>query len=419
MTAEMCADFSTLRARSGNGNMYTNAFIRGEASMLRHESDADRNFRMEVRDWLARNLDPSLRDLPGRPVPAVMLVWCRKLHGQGWLIPHWPRAYGGSEMPPVRQLILYEEQARAGVPDISLQGVNHIGPTLMRFGSDEQKRRHLPPIAASEVIWCQGYSEPGAGSDLTALRTRAVIDGDHLVINGSKIWTTWGHHAHWMFALVRTGAIEDKAKGITFVLIDLATSGITRRPITTIAGEDELAEVFFDDVRVPMENVVGGIGEGWTVATALLNDERLRGSHPGIALKALWRLRRLAAFAGADQDPVVQDRLSALEIEVEAVSASYLDLMEMAQDASLASADSSFMKILCTEVTQRIGGAMLEIAGGLGAVESLEDHDGRRVDFTATALASRRLSILGGTNEIQRTLIASHVLRLTRSGSRA
>ncbi len=304
--------------------------------MLRHETEADRGFRIEVRDWLARNLDAALRDLPGRPAPGDMLAWCRKLHGQGWLLPHWPRAHGGTEMSPVRQLILYEEQARAGVPEISLQGVNHIGPTLIRFGSDAQIRRHLPPIAASEMIWCQGYSEPGAGSDLTALRTRAVINGDDLIINGSKIWTTWGHHAHWMFALVRTGAPEEKAGGITFVLIDLATPGITRRAITTIAGDDELAEVFFDDVRVPLANVVGDIGQGWSVATALLNEERLRGSNPSFALKALWRLRRLARFTGADRDGAVQDRIAAFEIEVEAVSASYLELMEAAQDGGLA-----------------------------------------------------------------------------------
>jgi alkylation response protein AidB-like acyl-CoA dehydrogenase len=387
--------------------------------MLRHEIEADCNFRMDVRDWLGRNLDPALQDLPGRPAPAAMLAWCRKLHARGFLIPHWPRAHGGSEMSPVHQLILCEEQARAGAPDISLQGVNHIGPTLMRFGSAEQQRRHLPPIAASEVIWCQGYSEPGAGSDLTALRTRAVVDGDHLVIDGSKIWTTWGHHAHWMFALVRTGAPEDKAKGITFVLIDLSTPGITRRPIPTIAGDDELAEVFFDGVRVPLENVVGAVGDGWTVATALLNEERLRGSHPGFALKALWRLRRLARFTGADSDPAVQDRIAALEIEVEAVCASYLDLMEMAQDGGFETADSSFMKIIGTEVTQRVADAMLEIGGSLGAVQPVVDHDGRRVDFSTTALAARRLSILGGTNEIQRSLITSRVLGLSRSGSRA
>jgi alkylation response protein AidB-like acyl-CoA dehydrogenase len=387
--------------------------------MLRHETEADGNFRMDVRDWLARNVDPSLQDLPGRPAPDAMIAWCRKLHGKGFLIPHWPCVYGGSEMSAVRQLILHEEQARAGAPDISLQGVNHIGPTLMRFGSAEQQRRHLPPIANGEVIWCQGYSEPGAGSDLTALRTRATVDGDHLVIDGSKIWTTWGHHAHWMFALVRTGTPEDKAKGITFVLIDLATPGITRRPITTIAGEDELAEVFFDGVRVPLENVVGAIGGGWTVATALLNEERLRGSHPGFALKALWRLRRLARFTGADQDPAVQDRIAALEIDVEAVCASYLDLMETAQDSGPASTDSSFMKIIGTEVTQRVADAMLEIGGDLGAVQGLVDHDGRRIDFTTTALAARRLSIYGGSNEIQRSLIASRVLGLSRSGSRA
>jgi alkylation response protein AidB-like acyl-CoA dehydrogenase len=387
--------------------------------MLRAETEAEHAFRMQVRNWLAQNLDASLRDLPGRPEPADMLAWCRQLQRQGWLVPHWPRAYGGSELTPVQQLILYEEQARAGVPEISLQGVNHIGPVLIRFGSEAQKQRHLPPIRESEVIWCQGYSEPAAGSDLAGLRTRAVIDGDHLVINGSKIWTTWGHHAHWMFALVRTGAPEAKRDAITFVLLDLATPGITRRPIETIAGEDELAEVFFDDVRVPLENVVGGIGKGWTVATALLNEERLRGSNPSFALKALWRLRRLAAFTGAERDPAVRDRIAALEIEVEAVSASYLDLMEIAQDGDLESTDSSFIKIIGTEVTQRITEAMQEIAGPLGAVQPAREFDGRMVDFTGVALQARRLSIMGGTNEIQRSLIASRVLQLPRGGARA
>jgi alkylation response protein AidB-like acyl-CoA dehydrogenase len=269
------------------------------------------------------------------------------------------------------------------------------------------------------VIWCQGYSEPAAGSDLAGLRTRAVIDGDNLVINGSKIWTTWGHHAHWMFALVRTGAPEAKRDAITFVLLDLATPGITRRPIVTIAAEDELAEVFFDDVRVPIENVVGGIGKGWTVATALLNEERLRGSNPSFALKALWRLRRLAAFTGAERDPAVRERIAALEIEVEAVSASYLDLMEIAQDGDLESTDSSFIKIIGTEATQRITEAMQEIAGPLGAVQLAREFDGRMVDFTGVALQARRLSIMGGTNEIQRSLIASRVLQLPRGGARA
>ncbi|MDT3687925.1 MAG: acyl-CoA dehydrogenase family protein [Pseudorhodoplanes sp.] len=387
--------------------------------MLREETGADHAFRMDARVWLAQNLDPSLRDLPGRPDPERMLNWCRRLHAKGWLVPHWPRAYGGSELTPVQQLILYEEQARAGVPEISLQGINHIGPILIRFGSEDQKRRHLPPILDGKVIWCQGYSEPGAGSDLAGLRTRAVVDGDHLVINGSKIWTTWGHYAHWMFALVRTSAPELRRNAITFVLIDMASPGITRRPIKTIAGEDELAEIFFDNVRVPIENVVLGIGQGWAVATELLNEERLRGSNPSFALKALWRLRRLAAYTGIDRDLGVRDRLAALEIEAEAVSASYLDLMETVDDSNVASADSSFIKIIGTEVTQRITEAMQELAGPLAAVEHSVPYDGRQVDFSGLPLQARRLSILGGTNEIQRSLIASRVLQLPRGGTRA
>jgi alkylation response protein AidB-like acyl-CoA dehydrogenase len=199
----------------------------------------------------------------------------------------------------------------------------------------------------------------------------------------------------------------------------MATPGITRRPIVTIAGEDELAEVFFDNVRVPLGNVVLGIGQGWTVATALLNEERLRGSNPSFALKALWGLRRLAAYIKADRDPAVRDRIAALEIEVEAVSASYLDLMEMAADGDLESTDSSFIKIIGTEVTQRITEAMQEIAGPLAAVEQPVPSEGRRVDFTRMPLQARRLSIMGGTNEIQRSLIASRVLQLPRGAARA
>ncbi len=390
----------------------------GVCHVLRPETAADHAFRIEVRDWLNKNLDPSLRDLPLRPEPALMKAWFRRLAEKGWLVAHWPRAYGGMDATPVQQLILIEEQAVSGVPDVSLQSINHIGPILIRFGSEEQKRLHLPPILSGDVIWCQGYSEPGAGSDLSGLRTRAVVDGDHLVINGSKIWTTWAHHAQWMFALVRTGAAEERRNAITFVLVDMATPGITRRPIKTIAGDDELAEVFFDNVRVPVENVVGSIGQGWTVATALLNEERLRGSHPGQALKALSRLQRLAAFTGADWDPAGRDRISALAIEVEAVSASYLDAMEASAGGDFESTDSSFIKIIGTETTQRITEAMQDIAGPLGALQDSIEYEGRRVDFTSTGLQARRLSIMGGTNEIQRSLIASRVLHLPRGGNR-
>lgn len=386
--------------------------------MLRPETPAEHAFRLEVRDWLSKNLDKSLRDLPVRPQPSQMCDWYRRLRDTGWLVPHWPRAYGGMEATPVQQLILIEEQAAAGVPDMSMQGINHIGPILIRFGTEAQKQRHLPGILSGEVIWCQGYSELGAGSDLNSLHTRAIIDGDHLVINGSKIWTTLAHYSQWMFALVRTGAPEGRRNAITFILIDMATPGITCRPIKTIAGEDELAEVFFDNVPVPIENVVGSVGQGWTIATALLNEERLRGSHPGHALKALYYLRRLATFLAVDQVPVVQDRIAALEIEVEAVSASYLDAMEASAGEDLDSTDSSFIKILGMETTQRITEAMQDIAGPFGALQELVAHEGRMVDFTIAGLQARRLSIMGGTSEIQRSLIASRVLQLPRGGSR-
>ena len=174
------------------------------------------------------------------------------------------------EAPLQQQIILMEELGRAGAPELSAQGISHIGPILIAFGSEEQKARHLPGILSGDAIWCQGYSEPGAGSDLASLRTAAVLDGDSFVINGQKIWTTWAHHADWMFALVRTDPAAVKQAGISFILIDMKSPGITARPIRTIANDDELAEVFFDNVRVPRENLVGELNDGWRIANALL-----------------------------------------------------------------------------------------------------------------------------------------------------
>src|SRR5690606_34988551 len=303
---------------------------------------------------------------------------------------------------------------RAGAPDLPSQGLNHIGPILMRFGTESQKRRHLPPIIAGDVIWCQGYSEPGAGSDLAALRTRAERRGDSLVVNGHKIWTTWGHHAQWMYALVRTSAGASRRDGITFVLIDLSTPGITRRPIRTIAGDDEFCEVFFDDVVVPLENVVGEIDRGWEIATALLSEERLRVAAPLQALRALTRLHMLCEATGALEDPVLAVRVAEVEIETEALIASYLSVAET--HAAGGAVDSSYLKILATETVQRILDVLQEVAGERRAVKRALPRGDRRLDFSEMFLQARRLSIYAGSNEIQRTLIATRVLGLGGGG---
>ena len=197
--------------------------------MLRTDSKEDALFRAEVAKWLDANIPAHLKHLTFRPMPEEGMQWYKKLSERGWIAPHWPREHGGMDATPTQQVILMEEMARAGAPDIPTQGLNHIGPILIKCGTEAQKR-HLPAIISGEAIWCQGYSEPGSGSDLASLRTRAELQGSELVINGHKIWTTWGHHADWMFALVRTSDNGPRQKGITFVLIDLKTPGITLRP---------------------------------------------------------------------------------------------------------------------------------------------------------------------------------------------
>ena len=382
--------------------------------MLRPGSDGEVKFRLEVRNWLKENLSADLRDLTFRPLPEKILPWCRKLYDQGWIAPHWPKYAGGMGATPVQQVILMEELALAGAPDAPAQGLNHIGPLLIKLGSDEQKKRHLPSILKSDVIWCQGYSEPNAGSDLTSLRTKADIDGDELVINGHKIWTSWAQHAHWMFALVRTGGGSSNREGITFVLIDMASDGITRRPIENIARDEEFCEVFLDDVRVPISNVVREIGQGWSVATTLLNEERIRIGGPVHALRAMAKLRAMARYRPESMDSRIADQLARAEIEVEALTASYLDSLERFEKGESDGSDSSYLKILGTETTQFIHDIAMDIAGDEGARRVPITTNELTADFSEMFLQSMRLPIYGGSNEIQRSILAGRVLHLPR-----
>jgi alkylation response protein AidB-like acyl-CoA dehydrogenase len=376
--------------------------------VLRMETLAEATFRAEVAQWLDANVPERLRHMTFRPLPVEGMPWYKKLSARGWIAPHWPVCHGGMDATPVQQVILMEELARAGAPDIPTQGLNHIGPILIKCGTPAQQQRHLPAILAGDAIWCQGYSEPGAGSDLASLRTRAVIDGDSLVISGHKIWTTWGHHAHWMFALVRTSDGAPKQHGITFVLIDLKTPGISRRAIRTIAGDDEFCEVFLDDVRVPLTNVVGEIDHGWKVATALLSEERLRIGSPALAQKALERLRRLAA--SRPRSSRTDDLLAHAEIETETLVASFLSVAEAEQAG--AGADSSYLKILATETVLVILDALQEIAGEDAPLRDTTLTPHGHLDYSEMFLQSRRLTIYGGTNEVQRNIIATKVLGL-------
>ena len=383
------------------------------------DSPEDRAFRLEVRAWLADTLPDRLRGLSTRPRFEDAQWWYGKLAGRGWAALHWPREWGGAEAGLDRQIILREELARAGAPEISSQGLNHIGPILMRFGSAAQKRRHLPKILSGEVTWCQGYSEPGAGSDLAGLATRAVPDGAGFVVTGRKIWTTWAHHAQWMFLLARTDPeAPRKQAGIGFLLVDLSSAGITVQPIRTIAGDDEFAEVLLDGVRVPRGNLVGGVGDGWRIATALLAHERLGTASPAACYDALRRVRAVARANGAIRDAAFRDRLAGAEIEVAGLAAAYSRAAALARAGRAPDAGAAVLKIVATETLQKVVDLLYETAGADAALSGrIETPDGP-VEVAALMLQCRRATIYGGTSEIMRDVVARRVLGLPADGAR-
>jgi alkylation response protein AidB-like acyl-CoA dehydrogenase len=306
-----------------------------------------------------------------------------------------------------------EELAHAGAPQLPAQGLNHIGPILIKFGTDAQKARHLPPIIAGTVIWAQGYSEPGAGSDLASLATRATLQGDHFVVQGQKIWTTWGHYSDWMFALVRTDPqAQPRHAGISFLLLDLHSPGITVRPIKTIAGDDEFSEVYFDNVIVPAENLVGKLNDGWRIANALLGHERLGTSNPQYALVAIERIKTMARASGIIDDPAFQDRLAAASINVTVLSALFSHAVELASQKQNPGPESSIIKIFGSELLQSLNELLLEAAGSHASTANPIATAFGEVDVAAPFLQVRRATIYGGSSEIQRNIVARRVLNL-------
>ncbi|HTI45753.1 MAG TPA: acyl-CoA dehydrogenase family protein [Casimicrobiaceae bacterium] len=391
---------------------------------LEYSAD-ERAFRDEVRAWLRANLPSALRDKVVRYAPLTrddLLAWHRILAGQGWIAPAWPREWGGTGWTVVERYIFEEECGYAGAPPLLPFGLMMCAPVLLKFGTDAQRQRFLPRIYRGDDFWCQGYSEPGAGSDLAALRTSAVRRGDRYIVNGQKMWTTLAHMADWIFCLVRTDASgERKQDGISFLLIDMRSPGITVRPLMLMDGHHEVNEVFFDDVEVPVDQRVHDEGKGWTVAKYLLGHERMNTARIGTSRRELAQLKRFAAAQRRDGRPLVddtrfRDRLSRLEIELTALSITNLRFLDALRGGRAPGAEVSMLKIKGTEIQQALTELMLEAAGP--AAFALERADGAPLDDPMLAAIARRYcnmrktTIYAGSNEIQRNIIAKQALGL-------
>ncbi|MCR4265284.1 acyl-CoA dehydrogenase family protein [Nitratireductor sp. ZSWI3] len=372
-------------------------------------SDAD--FRRTVRDWIAANYPPELRNPPKRLHAAEAMPWYHRLSAQGWLAPGWPREHGGMGLSPAKLLIMMEEMERHGCARLPDSGLTMVGPLLIAHGSEQQRAYHLPRILSGEIIWCQGYSEPNAGSDLAALRTSAVRDGEEWVLNGQKIWTTLGTDANWIFVLARTDPEAAKQKGISFFLVPMDTPGLTVRPIVNIDRHDEFAEVFFDNVRIPADAIVGAVNAGWTIAKNLLGFERLFLGSPKQAEGALDHLERLAAHLGCKEDCAAL--VNGLRMELEDHKSFYATFADQVRRGETLGPDVSMLKINQTALYQKITDRIMELAGELGTLAGALPDDPALYPGSVF-LQARPSSIYGGSSEIQRNIVAKQVLGLGR-----
>jgi alkylation response protein AidB-like acyl-CoA dehydrogenase len=377
------------------------------------DDPADRAFRAEVREWIAANVPTELCNRSTRIDPPELKPWHRKLYARGWIAPHWPKEYGGMGATLTQQIILFEEISRVGAPTPYPHGLNFIGPLLIDAGTDAQKAKHLPPILSGDVTWCQGYSEAGAGSDLASLVTRAELDGDHFVVNGHKMWTTNGHFADWMFALVRTDpAAKPRHAGISMLLIDLKSPGITVKPIQTIKGDAEFAEEILVDVRVPRENLLGGLNDGWKVANRLLGSERFTTGHPRNAAVLLNKARQVAEVTGTLREAGFRQKLATLEIDLLAFSAYYRHAAALHATQRAPASMAPVIKIAGGELGQRASELLLEAAGSFGPLAADLTIGNEVVNPAADLFEMRRVTVGSGAVEIQRNIIAKRVLGL-------
>ena len=387
-------------------------------------SDADLAFRDEVREFLAEAWDERLQaqySFGGSDLKKAAIEWQKRLYRKGWMAPGWPQEHGGVSWTPIQYFIYNSERSRVGAPARIPFGVTMVAPVIYTYGTEEQKQRFLPAILKSEDWWCQGYSEPGAGSDLALLQTKAERDGGDYVVTGSKIWTTYAQYADWIFCLVRTDNSGRKQSGIGFLLIDMKSPGITVRPIDTIDGFHHLNEVFFDKVRVPANNMIGDESKGWTYAKGLLVHERLSIAGVADSKRDLAMLRERAAkeINGGQSllaDPFFAKRLADVEIELMALEYTELRVLASAEDGQFGP-ESSLLKLQGTDIQQALQELWMDAAGYYGLTLQCElSNDELGHDFADTVhklyFRGRAATIYGGSSEVQKNIIGRHVLGL-------
>jgi alkylation response protein AidB-like acyl-CoA dehydrogenase len=390
-------------------------------------TDEELAFRAEVRQFFADTLDEELLEkLHGAEAsPRLkegMIEYQRRLNARGWMAPGWPVEYGGQDWSMTQHFIFNAERGRVGAPAPLPFGVTMVAPVIYTYGTDEQKARFLPRILNSDDWWCQGYSEPGAGSDLASLQCRAELDGDEYVVNGSKIWTSYAQAADWIFCLVRTDNSGRKQDGISFLLIDMTSPGVTVRPIETIDGFHHLNEVFFENVRVPVANRIGEEGKGWTYAKSLLVHERLSIAEVAESKRNLEQVRELArAEVNGGQslldDPVFAKRLAEVEIDLMALEFTELRVLAAAAEGSMPGPESSLLKLQGTDIQQAIQELRMDVAGYYSQTLQGELSPSQLGhDFADMAqklyFRGRASSIYGGSDEVQKNVTAKHVLGL-------
>jgi alkylation response protein AidB-like acyl-CoA dehydrogenase len=374
---------------------------------------SDEAFRAEARAFFENEFPAEFKFLPRRMRWSECRSWYLKLSKKGWVAPNWPREHGGMGLSPSKLLIYFEETERAGVGRMPDQGITMVGPTLIRFGNDAQRKHYLPKILAGDATWCQGYSEPNAGSDLASLRTEAVLDGNDYVINGSKIWTSMAHDATNIYVLARTDKqAKKKQEGISFLLVDMKTPGITLRTIRNIAGHEEFCQVFFDNVRTPKENLVGELHKGWTIAKGLLGFERLNIGSPRRPLQALEKLEMLAQARGLLADPAFAERFTQLKLDLADLGSLYGRYVDKARRGEAMGPDVSMLKVWSMDTYQRLAELLMDAAGEYGAMEGEIAFGDASIDVLSPFYNSRPGTIYGGSNEIQRNILAKYVLNL-------